>query len=141
MCRKIASDGKESEVEMAYIRGSQIQFIILPDMLAKAPFFNRIKMWRKFKGHAVFGAGGLIGPRGQSAAIIQKSQNRRLSVQGGPPGAPVAGGLGAPRGPYGPGGGNGDRGGPGAYGPPPGQQQYGADRYGGGAYGGGGRQF
>jgi hypothetical protein len=25
-------------------------------MLQKAPFFNRIKMWRKFKGHAVYGA-------------------------------------------------------------------------------------
>jgi hypothetical protein len=69
---------------MAYIRGSQISFVVLPNMLAKAPFFNRIKMWRKFKGHAVFGGGGLIaGPaRGQSAAIIQKSQTRRLQVQG-----------------------------------------------------------
>ena len=31
-------------------------------MLKNAPFFNRIKLWRKFKGHAVFGSGGLIGP-------------------------------------------------------------------------------
>lgn len=32
-------------------------------MLQKAPFFNRIKLFRKFKGHAVYGANTLpIGP-------------------------------------------------------------------------------
>jgi hypothetical protein len=109
MCIKTDRDGNLSNVEMAYIRGSQIQFVILPDMLARAPYFNRIKMWRKFKGHAVYGAGGLIGPRGQSAAIIQKSVTRRLQVQGG-------GGPGGPMGPIS-GGNAGQRGGPGIYGP------------------------
>ena len=52
-------------VEIAYVRGSQISFIIVPDMFKKAPFFNRITMWRKFKGHAVYGAGtAAIAPRG-----------------------------------------------------------------------------
>jgi hypothetical protein len=51
---------------VAYIRGSQITFIVLPEMLSKAPFFNRIKMWRKFKGHAVYGANtyAVNAPRG-----------------------------------------------------------------------------
>lgn len=53
-------DGKEARMEVAYIRGSQINFIVLPSMLQKAPFFNRIKMWRKFKGNAVFGANTLL---------------------------------------------------------------------------------
>lgn len=87
---------------MAYVRGSQIQFVVLPEMLAKAPFFNRIKMWRKYKGHAVFGGGGAAAApvRGQSAVIMQKSQSRRLQVLGGrglpvgPPGG--AGGAPAP---------------------------------------------
>lgn len=42
-------------MEVAYIRGSQISFIVVPSMLSKAPFFNRIKKWREFKGNAVLG--------------------------------------------------------------------------------------
>lgn len=55
-CVKVSPDGKESNIEVAYIRGSQITFLILPDTLKRAPFFNRIKMWRKFRGHAIYGA-------------------------------------------------------------------------------------
>ena len=143
---KTSPEGVSSQVEMAYIRGSQIKFVVLPDALSKAPFFNRIKMWRKFKGHAVFGAGGLItgNARGQSGAIIKKSLERRMQVQGGPggPGGDHGGrgyggppfgagmGPGPPRGGYqGPGGGYGPPGGGAGYGPP------------GGFQGGGGRGF
>jgi len=81
-CTKVSSTGKESQVQIAYIRGSQINFIVLPDMLQKAPFFNRIKLWRKHKGHAVFGT-NTIGPiRGQAAAIAQKSRERKLEGMG-----------------------------------------------------------
>jgi hypothetical protein len=43
-------------------------------MLQKAPFFNRIKMYRKYKGHAIFGTGGMIdapvgGGRGGSSLV------------------------------------------------------------------------
>lgn len=70
-CIKTDSKGKETRVEIAYVRGSQITFIVLPNMLQKAPFFNRIKMYRKYKGHAIFGTGGMIdapvgGGRGSS---------------------------------------------------------------------------
>lgn len=41
----------------------------MPDILSKAPFFNRIKLWRKFKGHAVFGINTVAAPRGQSAVL------------------------------------------------------------------------
>lgn len=68
---------------MAFVRGSQIKFIILPDILSKAPYFNRIKMWRKFKGHAVFGANTVAAPhRGQSAAIMNRTQARSNQNQG-----------------------------------------------------------
>ncbi|EWM20813.1 small nuclear ribonucleoprotein [Nannochloropsis gaditana] len=36
--------GKESKVELIYIKGSQVNFMILPDMLKKAPMFKRIKV-------------------------------------------------------------------------------------------------
>lgn len=98
-CKKTTADGRESMVDIAYIRGSQIRFIILPDMLQKAPFFNRIKMWRKYRGRAIFGANtaAVNAPvRGQSLAIINKSRERRLQVQGVMPNM----GMGAPRPPY-----------------------------------------
>ena len=34
-------------------------------MLKKAPFFNRIHLWRKFKGHAVMGGGQVISRSGK----------------------------------------------------------------------------
>ena len=88
-------------IDVAYVRGSQLRLIILPDMLQKAPFFNRIKMWRKFKGRAVFGTSGALGApiRGQSLAIINKSRQRRLQVEGLQPGAgggPIGVGRGGP---------------------------------------------
>ena len=70
-------DGVETYVDTVFVRGSKIQFIVLPSMLKNAPFFSRIKMWRKFKGNAVFGAtaqkasaGGNIGEH--SANMMQK---------------------------------------------------------------------
>eukprot|EP01041_Mallomonas_annulata_P012871 gene12871-27145_t len=146
-CKKTRADGQESRVDIAYIRGSQIRFVILPDMLQKAPFFDRIKMWRKFKGRAIFGANTPVGAplRGQSLAIINKSRQRRLQVQGEAPGGPGGGGGPPPMGggpgrggggfPGGPGGGRGD-------GPPSMGRGYGGRGGGGGndggGYGGGG---
>ncbi|EGG14468.1 LSM domain-containing protein [Cavenderia fasciculata] len=37
-----ARDGKQSQLEQIYIRGSKIRFIILPDILKNAPMFKRI---------------------------------------------------------------------------------------------------
>jgi small nuclear ribonucleoprotein D3 len=54
-CVRVNPDGQQAIVEVAYIRGSQISFIVVPSMLSKAPFFNRIKKWREFKGNAVLG--------------------------------------------------------------------------------------
>eukprot|EP01032_Pedospumella_encystans_P023952 gene23952-27105_t len=136
-CTKISPEGVESRIEVAYIRGSQINFVILPDALQKAPFFNRIKLWRKFSGHAVYGAntamiealGGRGGGRGGRGGrggppMGGRGFGGRDSGRGGPPaGMPPAGN------PYGaPGGYNaapqGYPSGPGGYGPP--QGMYGA---------------
>lgn len=35
-------DGAVSTLPEVYVRGSQIQFIVLPDMLQNAPFFDKV---------------------------------------------------------------------------------------------------
>ncbi|KAK0523803.1 small nuclear ribonucleoprotein Sm D3 [Tilletia horrida] len=37
-----ARDGKQSQLDSIYIRGSMIRFIIVPDMLQQAPMFKRV---------------------------------------------------------------------------------------------------
>lgn len=137
---KVSSEGKESRVEIAYVRGSQITFLILPSMLQRAPFFNRIKLWRKFKGNAVYGANTAafaMQPRGGGFGRGGRGGGRGGDRDGGGrggggyggnnsymgmggPGAPPMGGprppyYGAPS-TYGPGAGMAPRS---AYGPPP----------------------
>jgi len=92
--------GKVSKVEQVYIRGAQISFVVVPDILSKAPMFKRIQLWRKYKGNPP--SLGAVVPRGQAAAIIRKAQMRRQQM--GAPGAPMGppGGPGAPVGPGGP---------------------------------------
>jgi len=122
-------------IEIVYIRGSQIAFIKLPDTLSKAPFFNRIKMWRKFSGHAVYGANtamieaiGGRGGRGRGGRGVFPGRGGRMGDGGGRMGDgggrgqmlhqhPYPGG-GGPGMPY-PGGGGNMMPYPGNYGPPP----------------------
>ncbi len=73
------------------MRGSQINFIVLPDTLQHAPFFNRIKLWRKFRGHAIYGANtaavnGMPMGRGGGGITPRPMLKRpRLDGPGGPP--------------------------------------------------------
>ena len=80
---KTDTNGNTSQLELCYLRGSQILMIIIPDMLKRAPMFKRLTVWKKYKGaipplgqgdHLEGGAGG---PRGQAAAIIRKAAARR----------------------------------------------------------------
>ncbi|RLN60500.1 hypothetical protein BBJ29_004247 [Phytophthora kernoviae] len=86
-------NGNTTHVEQVYLRGSQILFIVFPDIypfaltyliwsytLKHAPMFKRVKLWKKHKGSIpTLGQGGPAGggPRGQAAAIIRKAQERR----------------------------------------------------------------
>jgi len=45
-CIKVDRDGVQTEVAEAYIRGSQIVLVAVPEFLQHAPFFNRIKAFR-----------------------------------------------------------------------------------------------
>lgn len=39
-----ARDGRVTKLEQVFIRGSQIRFLILPDMLKNAPMFKRMQI-------------------------------------------------------------------------------------------------
>lgn len=74
-CIKTDIRGKTSTLQQLYIRGNQIVFCIVPDMLRNAPMFARIKQWRKYKGHPPVLAAE--GAKGQRAAILRKGEPRR----------------------------------------------------------------
>ncbi len=125
-----------------FIRGGEVVFLCVPDMLSKAPIFNRIKNWRKYKGHPPSFASA--SHTGQRVAIMQKTGLGGRG-RGGPMGGrgPPCSGMGG-RGP--PGGGMGGRGGMGGGGGGMGMPMgggrggggYGGRGGGGGGYGGGG---
>lgn len=68
-------DGKVSNLEHIFIRGSKIRFLILPDILSNAPMFKRIEALKEGRptearglgrGRGVGGGGrGRGAPRGQ----------------------------------------------------------------------------
>ncbi|WOO80901.1 Small nuclear ribonucleoprotein SmD3a [Vanrija pseudolonga] len=67
-----ARDGRVSQLEQVYIRGSMVRFIIVPDLLANAPMFKRV-------GPNAMRGRGIGAARGR--ATIQRANARR----GGPP--------------------------------------------------------
>lgn len=67
-------DGKISVLEQVYIRGSQIRFVIVPDMLKNAPMFTRIKQTATGKGIAITRGRGLRGRAGLLTAAQRGKQ-------------------------------------------------------------------
>ena len=72
-------DGRTHNLENVFVRGSQIRFIVLPDMLKNAPMFKNIG--RAQKGAHGMGLGGAA-PRGRGSAF-----------RGGRGGGPMRGGA------------------------------------------------
>lgn len=64
-----ARDGRVSQLEQIFIRGSKIRFVILPDMLKNAPMFKKMLTQK---------TGGGVG-RGKSALL--KAQGKFVSQQ------------------------------------------------------------
>mmetsp|Transcript_3988 Transcript_3988/g.5921 ORF Transcript_3988/g.5921 Transcript_3988/m.5921 type:complete len:153 (+) Transcript_3988:242-700(+) len=93
---------RKRKADQVYLRGPEIVFIQIPDMLRHAPMFQRIKHWRKFGGAPPEGLAGAA--VGQAAAILRKAQQRRN--MGGGRGGPVGrgGGIGGRGGVFGRGG-------------------------------------
>eukprot|EP00429_Kryptoperidinium_foliaceum_P002258 CAMPEP_0176009440 /NCGR_PEP_ID=MMETSP0120_2-20121206/4252_1 /TAXON_ID=160619 /ORGANISM="Kryptoperidinium foliaceum, Strain CCMP 1326" /LENGTH=205 /DNA_ID=CAMNT_0017342237 /DNA_START=112 /DNA_END=730 /DNA_ORIENTATION=+ len=65
-------NGVKRKISQVYVRGPEIVFIVLPEMLKHAPMFNRIKHWRKHGGAPPEGVGQAVG---QAAAILRKANN------------------------------------------------------------------
>ncbi|GMN34775.1 hypothetical protein TIFTF001_004902 [Ficus carica] len=63
-----AKDGKISQLEHVFIRGSKVRFMVIPDMLKNAPMFKRLDARIKGKG-ASLGVG-----RGRAVAMRAKAQ-------------------------------------------------------------------
>lgn len=73
-------DGRTQTLENVFIRGSQIRFIILPDMLKNAPMFKNIG--RAQRGATGMGLGGIQpgAPRGRGSAF--RSRGGRAGARG-----------------------------------------------------------
>ncbi|KAK3007906.1 hypothetical protein RJ639_013051 [Escallonia herrerae] len=72
-----AKDGKISQLEHVFIRGSKVRFMVIPDMLKNAPMFKRLEARIKGKGSAL-GVG-----RGRAVAMRARAQ---AAGRGAPPG-------------------------------------------------------
>ncbi|KAH7846034.1 hypothetical protein Vadar_008976 [Vaccinium darrowii] len=75
-----AKDGKVSQLEHVFIRGSKVRFMVIPDMLKNAPMFKRLESRIKGKGSAM-GVG-----RGRAVAMRARAQ---AAGRGAPPGRGV----------------------------------------------------
>ncbi|KAJ3010410.1 Small nuclear ribonucleoprotein Sm D3 [Thoreauomyces humboldtii] len=86
-------NGQQSQLEQVYVRGSQIRFLIVPDMLKNAPMFQRIGPGAN-KGRGI----GL----GRGKATVARAQanlrGRGRGRAGGPPQGPGRGRGGDDRG-------------------------------------------
>jgi len=71
-CMAYFPDGTEKRMKRAYIRGSQIVFIVFPEILSQAPYFERVRRAASGKTVAV-GLGTL-----RLAAIQKNLQERRF---------------------------------------------------------------
>lgn len=83
-------DGRTQTLDNVFVRGSQIRFIILPDMLKNAPMFKNIG--RAQKGARGMGLGGDQPVRGGRGSFRGRGGTRG--------GIPQRGGVGASRPPF-----------------------------------------
>ncbi|PPR91217.1 hypothetical protein GOBAR_AA29467 [Gossypium barbadense] len=72
-----AKDGKISQLEHVFIRGSKVRFMVIPDMLKNAPMFKRLDAKIKGKSSSL-GVG-----RGRAVAMRAKAQAAGRGTTGG----------------------------------------------------------
>jgi small nuclear ribonucleoprotein D3 len=49
----VTAEGKRQHFDQVYLRGSQIKFIVVPDMFKNAPMFKRVKAQSKQRNAAL----------------------------------------------------------------------------------------
>ncbi|OMO91445.1 hypothetical protein CCACVL1_07113 [Corchorus capsularis] len=69
-----AKDGKVSQLEHVFIRGSKVRFMVIPDMLKNAPMFKRLDAKIKGKSSSL-GVG-----RGRAVAMRAKLPNSNYFI-------------------------------------------------------------
>ncbi|KAL1190045.1 Small nuclear ribonucleoprotein SmD3a [Cardamine amara subsp. amara] len=74
-----AKDGKVSQLEHVFIRGSLVRFIVVPDMLKNSPMFKKSDARAKGKSNSM-GVG-----RGRGAAMRAKGTGRGAGGRGAVP--------------------------------------------------------
>lgn len=65
-----ARDGRVSEIEHVFIRGSKVRFLILPDMLKNAPMFKRVDPKIKGRGAGIAALGPVGRGRGRGRGLF-----------------------------------------------------------------------
>ncbi|KAG8499151.1 hypothetical protein CXB51_005602 [Gossypium anomalum] len=73
----VSGDGKVSQLEHVFIRGSKVRFMVIPDMLKNAPMFKRLDAKIKGKSSSL-GVG-----RGRAVAMRAKAQAAGRGTTGG----------------------------------------------------------
>ena len=70
--------GAEKYVEKCFIRGDRVRFIVCPPILEKAPMFDRVATFKKFKGRKGVPVGNNQGysTRKNTAKFLQRGQQR-----------------------------------------------------------------
>ncbi|KAF7728124.1 small nuclear ribonucleoprotein Sm D3 [Apophysomyces ossiformis] len=76
-----ARDGRVSQLDQVYIRGSHVRFFIVPDMLKNAPMFRRV-------GPGALKGRGIGLGRGRATVARAQLRGRGRGFRGGPRGGP-----------------------------------------------------
>ncbi len=63
-----SKDGRQYHLDQVYLRGGQIRFFIIPDMLKDGPMFKKIKNQTKAAKQAMIARGKVRGRGAQAAA-------------------------------------------------------------------------
>ena len=66
-------DGEQMHLDQVFLRGSQIRFFVIPDMLSKAPMFKKVSNATKAAKHALIARGKTRG-RGALNATTRGKQ-------------------------------------------------------------------
>jgi small nuclear ribonucleoprotein D3 len=74
-----ARDGRVTRLDSVYLRGSQVRFVVLPELLKGAPLFQKVRVFAEAKAKAIpSGSGRGRGGRGGGAARGGRGRGRAL---------------------------------------------------------------
>jgi small nuclear ribonucleoprotein D3 len=77
-----ARDGRVTRLDSVYLRGSQVRFVVLPELLKGAPLFQKVRVFAEAKAKAIpsgsgrgRGKGGARGGRGRGRGALPTSSS------------------------------------------------------------------